>query len=242
MRLANPYIRKIDDSSHSENSATLGGIAIKVIFFFILTAIGAWLYFYNIIPSKFITTFLIGSSILTIVTLFLSYFVPASAPISGAIFSLCEGYLIGYSCNMYTNLYSGVIPIAIIVTLAVVGTMLVLYLTRIIRVGRRFRTVFTTLFFGSVVLSVIIFISSFFTNALTDVFLSNGILGISYSIGFVLFSAFYLVIDFDNISIAIDNHCDKKYEWLLAFGLVVTILILFVRVLELVAKIGSNQD
>ena len=143
---------------------------------------------------------------------------------------------------VYSKMYSGIVPIALIVTLGVIATMLFLYTSRIIKVGHRFRAILTTLFFSSFLISIIVFISSFFTNALTAIFWGNGPIGIGFSIIFVLISAFYLVIDFDNITNAVNNRCDKSYEWILAFGLVVTILILFVRILSLLARIFSNQD
>lgn len=242
-KLSNPYFKKISDEHYvSENPATYGSIAMKVIYFLLLTGAGVCAYIYNIVPEEYINYALMGAVAITIVASIINFFNPKGTPFFGTLFCIAEGFLVGWSCQVYSTYYHGVVPIAIGVTFAVILVMLFLYATKIIKVGQRFKAVVSTLFLASFVLGGLVFISSFFTNAIISLVWGNSWFGIAISAGALLLAVLNLVVDFDNIALCVKNKYSSKYEWSLAFGLVMTLILIFIRVLRLLSKIMSKGN
>jgi len=242
--LSNPYFKKVSkqDDVNSGKPATYGSIGTKILFFLILTCVGVCLSIFLSIPDNFINYVLIGAGVTVLISSLINFFVPKATPVFGSLFCIAEGYLIGWICQSYAKVYEGIIPMALVITFSVIFIMLFLYATKIIKVGQRFKAVVSTLFLTSIVLGVLVFISSFFTDAISSIVWGNGVVGIAISLGVLLIAALNLVIDFDNIAQSVKKQYSNKYEWSLAFGLVMTVILIFVRVLNLLAKIMSTVD
>ncbi|GKX30262.1 membrane protein [Vallitalea longa] len=242
-KLLNPYFKKISDEHNiSGKPASYGSIAIKVLFFLLLTGAGVCAYVFNVVPEEYINYALIGAGVITMITSLINFFNPKGTPIFGSLFCIAEGFLVGWLCQVYSVFYYGVVPIAIGVTFVVILVMLFLYATRIIKVGQRFRAVVSTLFLTSFILYGLVFVSSFFTNAITSLVWGNSGFGIAISAGALLLAALNLVVDYDNIAQCVKNKYSNRYEWSLAFGLVMTIILIFIRVLRLLSKIMSKGN
>lgn len=244
IKLSNPYFKRLSNQPDINvgEPCTLAGISLKILFFMLITAGGVYAYISGIVPEAYMTYAIIGAAATTIISILLNLLVPTGTPVIGSMFCLSEGFLVGWICSTYSKLYNGIIPIALGITFIIIIIMLFLYASKIIKVGQRFKAVISTMFLGSIVIGAIVFISSFFTNAISSVVYGNGWIGIAISAGALLIAALNLAVDFDNIAQGIQNQYSKKYEWSMAFGLVVTVILIFTRVLTLVAKIMSKTS
>lgn len=237
----NPFFKKLEFAEDGQLAASYGGIAVKSIWFWIVTILGIGTFYY--LPIEIIgAPILIAGLVTMMICSFAVYFFPSTTPVTGTLYSLMQGYVLGYACTEYAKEYEGIVWIALGLTMLVSISMLVLYLTNIIKVGHRFRTIIFTLFMASFLGSGIVLISSFFTPVLRDLVMGNGIVGIVISIALMIIASLNLVVQFDNVAQTVRLHMIKKYEWLAAYGLYMAVVLLFIRILELVAKLMDKKD
>jgi uncharacterized YccA/Bax inhibitor family protein len=130
---------------------------------------------------------------------------------------------------------------AVGLTLNVALVMFVLYQTRVIRVTNKFRSVITIATVSIMVFYLIKWIASLafgasigaFTNASTP-------LGIGFSIVVVCLAALNLLLDLDMIEKGVENRAPKYMEWYGAFGLLVTLVWLYLEILRLLSKLKER--
>jgi uncharacterized YccA/Bax inhibitor family protein len=164
----------------------------------------------------------------------------AYAPIMG--FALGTVSLI-YSVQFADTKYAGLVPMAIVATFAVFGTMLSLYATRIIRVTQTFRTVVIgatlaifVFYVGSMLISLV---NPGFVNAL-PVF-GSGVIGIGFSVFVIILAAANLALDFDMIERGVQARAPKSMEWYGGFALLITLVWLYLEILKLLYKLASRR-
>jgi uncharacterized YccA/Bax inhibitor family protein len=166
-------------------------------------------------------------------------FKPHLAKILGPIYAIAMGFTVGAVSRAYDATWDGIVLQAAGATLAVFFVMLVLYRTQIIKVTDRFRrtVVFATL--GIMVFYGISLLFSLFGS--TPSFLSSpSLLGIGLSVVIAGVAALNLALDFDFIERGSQQGLDKSFEWYAAFGLLVTIVWLYLEMLRLLAKLRER--
>ena len=236
----NPMISKLSkvEIPAEERTATYAGITVKTLFFLALTGVGAGACYFNPFP-EYSTAFLIGAFILALAMPFLTWAVQPLTCVFGSIYSFCQGYLIGSVSILYAAQYGGIVLAALGLTLVLVLLMLVLYATRIVRVGQKFRAVMMALLFSSLLFSLGIMLLSLVWpyNPIWQIFMGeNQLLAIMCAIIGVVIATLFLLSDFDTIERSVVQRLPKQYEWTAAFGLAVTVLWLYVKVLNLLAR------
>jgi len=170
---------------------------------------------------------------------FLLMFRPHLAKFIAPIYAIAEGYFVGAISRAYENLYDGLVVQAAGMTLAVFAVMLVLYRTGVIRVTERFRKIVVTAMIGVMVFYGISMVISLFGGSVS--FLSSpSLLGIGFSVLVAGLAAFNLALDFDFIEKGSKQGLDKNFEWYAAFGLLVTIIWLYLELLRLLAKLRER--
>lgn len=159
-----------------------------------------------------------------------------------------EGYVLGvislmYSAEFADSPYRGIVPLAIVATFAVFGTMLALYATRIIKVTQTFRTIVIGATVAAMVFYFGTFAISFFNpniyNAL-PVF-SSGPIGIIFSLLMIVLAAANFALDFDMIERGVNARAPKYMEWFGAFAILLTIVWLYIEMLRLISKIARSR-
>ena len=166
---------------------------------------------------------------------------PHLARIIAPIYAIAEGFFIGAISKAYETWYDGIVVQAAGATIAVFAVMLVLYRTRIIKVTERFRKVVITATIGVMVFYGVSFLISLFAGPDSIAFLqSPSLLGIAFSIFVAGLAAFNLALDFDFIERGAQQGLDKQFEWYAAFGLLVTIIWLYLEILRLLAKLRER--
>ena len=169
------------------------------------------------------------------------YFKPKLARLVAPIYAIAQGFFVGAISKVYENEYSGIVLQAAGATIAVFAVMLVLYRTRIIKVTERFRMVVVAATIGIMVLYGVSFLIQLIAGGGAVSFLSSpSLLGIAFSVFVAGLAAFNLALDFDFIERGAKQGLDKNFEWFAAFGLLVTIVWLYLEILRLLSKLRER--
>lgn len=168
-------------------------------------------------------------------------FKPHLAKFLAPVYAVAQGVFVGAISRGYETYQNGIVVQAAGATVAVFATMLVLYRMRIIKVTERFRTIVTTATIGIMVFYGICFLIRLVAGADSISFLSSPTpLGIAFSLFVAGLAAFNLALDFDFIERGSKQGLDKNFEWYAAFGLLVTIVWLYLEILRLLSKLRSR--
>ena len=136
--------------------------------------------------------------------------------------------------------YPGIVIQAVSLTFATMFSLLVAYKFQIIRVTQKFRMGIIAATGAICLVYFINFIMSFFGGSISVIH-SNGTFGIVFSLIVVAIAALNLVLDFDFIENASLMGLPKYMEWYGAFGLMVTLVWLYIEILRLLSKLRSRD-
>jgi uncharacterized YccA/Bax inhibitor family protein len=182
-----------------------------------------------------------GGLIVGIGLTFLLMFRPHLARFIAPIYALAEGFFVGAISRMYETYYDGIVVQAAGATIAVFGVMLLLYRTGVIKVTNRFRKIVVSATIGIMAFYGVCMVIRLFAGAGSVSFLSSpSPLGIAFSVFVAGLAAFNLALDFDFIERGAKQGLDKKFEWYAAFGLLVTIIWLYLEILRLLSKLRER--
>jgi uncharacterized YccA/Bax inhibitor family protein len=182
-----------------------------------------------------------GGLIVGVALTFLLMFKPRLAPFVAPVYAVVEGVFLGAVSRGYENAWDGIVVQAAGATIAVFAVMLALYRSRIIKVTERFRSIVVTATIGVMVFYGVSMLIRLFAGADSIRFLSSpSLLGIAFSVFVAGLAAFNLALDFDFIERGAAQRLDKRFEWFAAFGLLVTIVWLYLELLRLLSKFRSR--
>ena len=182
---------------------------------------------------------LIIGSIAGLVLAIVASFNPKSSPITAPAYAVCEGLVVGAVSYRYGAMFDGIVFNALGLTILALFTMLFLYKTGIIKATPVFRKV---IFISTV--AVLIFYIAGFIGALMGhpmTLFNGGLFGIAVSALICGIAAFNFIIDFDFIEQGEKNMLPDYFEWYGAFGLLVTLVWLYLEVLRLLAQLNSRD-
>jgi uncharacterized YccA/Bax inhibitor family protein len=169
------------------------------------------------------------------------YFRPMWAKVIGPVYAIAQGFFVGAISKMYETYYDGIVIQAAGATIAVFAVMLVLYRTNIIRVTDRFRRIVIGATMGVMVFYGVSLLIRLFAGADAVSFLSSpSLISIGFSVLVAGLAAMNLALDFDFIERGSQQGLDKRFEWFAAFGLLVTIVWLYLEILRLLAKLRER--
>lgn len=166
-------------------------------------------------------------------------FKPNLARILGPIYALGEGLFLGAISKAYNSFQSGIVIQAVGATLGVFAIMLFLYKSRIIKVTNRFRRNIIMATLGLAAFYLVSLVLGLF--GVTVPFIHDATpLGILFSVFAAGLAAMNLALDFDLIERGVKNQWPKQMEWFCAFGLLITLVWLYLELLRLLAKLQRN--
>ncbi|MFQ3545318.1 Bax inhibitor-1/YccA family protein [Halobacillus rhizosphaerae] len=239
MRSGNPILK--EDTFRKErasgSSMTLGGTVGKtaVLFLFLL---GAALYtWYQYSQGVNITLMMLIGAIGGLIFALITAFFKKAAPVTAPIYAALEGFFIGGISSILEAQYPGIVIQAAGLTFAVLGVLLFLYATRIIKVTKNFRMMVVSATLAIFVVYMIDFALNLFVHTSVPYLHSSGWIGIGISLLIVAVAAMNLVLDFDFIESGVRGRAPKYMEWYGAFGLIVTLVWLYFEILRLLQKI-----
>ncbi len=156
------------------------------------------------------------------------------------VYAACEGLFLGGVSAMMQAVYPGIVAQAVAGTFAALFSMLILYRTGLIKCTDKFRSVIFISTCSIAVVYLVNLIGSFF-NMQVPYLNSSSNIGIGISLIVVVIAALNLIIDFDFIERGSQNMLPKDMEWYGAFGLMVTMVWLYMEILRLLAKFSSRE-
>jgi uncharacterized YccA/Bax inhibitor family protein len=164
-----------------------------------------------------------------------SIFLPAWARIAAPVYAAAQGLALGGISALYEQRLHGIVFQAIGLTFAVLAAMLVLYRSGIIKVTDRFRMIVFAATGGIALFYLVSMVLSFFHISIPVVF-GGGTVAIAFSVVVVVIAALNLALDFDFIARGAEHGAPKFMEWYAAFGLMVTLIWLYLEILRLLAN------
>ncbi len=173
----------------------------------------------------------VAGFVLALVTIFKKEWARITAP----LYALCEGLVLGGISALYQYQYGGIVLQAVGLTLAVTVTMLVIYQTRLIQVDQKFLMGLSMAMGGLLIVYLCNWIFMFFGRELSFIY-SSSPMGIIFSLFVCALAAFNLLVDFWVIEEGARQGAPKHMEWYAAFGLMVTLVWLYLEILRLLAK------
>lgn len=179
----------------------------------------------------------IGGFVIGLVTTFKKQWSPVTAP----IYALCEGLLIGGISAVYEQKFQGIVLQAGMLTFGTLFALLAAYRTGWIRATENFKLGVVAATGGICIMYLVSWVLSMF-NVNMSFMHGSGLLSIGISAFVVVIAALNLVLDFDFIEQGAQVGAPKYLEWYAAFGLLVTLVWLYLEILRLLAKLSSRKN
>ena len=175
-----------------------------------------------------------------LVAFFVGLFKPTTSPVAAPLYAVFEGFLLGAISQVMQYRYPGIVVNAMLLTFGVLGLMLLLYTTRIIRVTQRLVT-------GIMVATGAVFLV-YLADMIMHLFGSGvpfihegGMVGIGLSLLIVGIAAFNLLVDFAVIESNVSSGAPRYMEWYCGMALLVTLVWLYLEILRLLAKLRGRD-
>jgi len=175
---------------------------------------------------------ILGGFVVALVTIFKRNWSPFTAP----IYALLEGLALGGISAIFELRYPGIAIQAVGLTFGTLFVMLLAYKTGIIRATQGFKVGVIAATGGIAVFYLIGMVLRVFLHYQVPVIYAGGIWGILFSLFVVVVAALNLVLDFDLIESGVNGGAPKYMEWYGAFGLMVTLIWLYLEILRLLSK------
>jgi uncharacterized YccA/Bax inhibitor family protein len=179
----------------------------------------------------FLLTFIVG---------IVGAFAYRAAPITSVLYALGEGSLLGIASRYYDLRFEGIVSQALLATLCVFLAVYLLYSLRMVKVTSRFATVVTAATGGIVLLYVAAWLLSLLGVDLRFLYAPTP-LGIGISVLIVILGALNLTLDFDFIEKAAEAGAPRYMQWYAGFGLMLSLIWIYVYVLRLIALLRSRE-
>jgi uncharacterized YccA/Bax inhibitor family protein len=175
---------------------------------------------------------------------FLTIFKPTWASFTAPVYGLLQGLFVGGISVIYNNAFEkiapGIVMQAVALTFGTVIAMFLLFRFGIIKATEKFKSVLIMATMGIAIFYLIAMVLGFF--GVHIAFLHEGsLLGIGFSLVVVVIASLNLILDFDMIETGIAKGAPKYMEWYGAFGLIVTIVWLYIEMLRLLGKLNSRN-
>jgi uncharacterized YccA/Bax inhibitor family protein len=158
-------------------------------------------------------------------------------PVLAIAYAAFQGLALGTISHMYDTMYDGIVSQAILVTISAFAGMLFAYKSGRIRVTPKFTKVLTTALIGYLVLGLVSFVAFMFTGSS----IYNSGFGLLIASGGMVLAAFFLILDFDSIQKGIAAGAPESESWRAAFGLMVTIVWLYLEVLRVLSILRGDD-
>ncbi|HKY22754.1 MAG TPA: Bax inhibitor-1/YccA family protein [Vicinamibacterales bacterium] len=244
MRSGNPALGAdtftLAPSAAGSERMTLGGTVNKTglsLFILLITASYIW----NrgaedpALPAWILVSVVAGL-VLAIATVFKKTWAPITTPLYAAV----EGVALGGISVVFEARYPGIVSQAVFLTFGTLGALLMAYRSGLIKATENFKLGVVAATGGIALLYLLSFILSFF-GINVPLIHSSGTFGILFSMFVVVVAALNLVLDFDFIETGVERGAPKYMEWYGAFGLLVTLVWLYLEILRLLAKLQDRR-
>jgi len=259
MRTANPALNSktfdqfgVNFSRDTSNVMTLQGTVYKTGFLLlILTAAGVITW--RMATQGTVTTpgtgaginaaafpWMIGGAIGGLIFGLITAFKPTAAPYTAPIYAALEGLFLGGISAIFETMYPGIVVQAVALTFGTLGALLIAYTSGLIKPTENFKLGITAATGAIFLVYMVSMVMNMFGSGGIGFIHDSGPIGIGFSVVVVIIAALNLVLDFDFIESGAERGAPKYMEWYGAFGLLVTLVWLYLEILRLLAKLRSR--
>ena len=242
--MSNPVFSEttFEKAGYSRNAdhMTVNGSIMKTFILglvFIMTSFAVIAYAPNFYGS--IREVIIVSVIAAFVVGMIISFKPTTAPVLSVVYAVLESIFVTVLSILLNQQYNGIVFEAVTYTMIAFFTMLILYRIGVIKATETFKSIIITATAAIAVSYLILFICSFFSIR-PYWFYGNSSLSIGINAVIIVVAALNLILDFDFIEKGSSMQMPKYMEWYAAFGLIVTIIWLYLEILRILSKIKSR--
>jgi uncharacterized YccA/Bax inhibitor family protein len=239
------------------DTVTIGGAALKsfILLLLLMATAGAVMAYFlptmhlalsqgvRAVPPELIGCMIVGGLGGFVLAMY-TIFVPSHSPYTAPVYAVVEGLAIGSISTAMELVLPGIVFQAVGITFGALLGILALYGTGIIRVNDTFRAVILGAMFAILFVYLITMLFGLFGVKVPyahEMLHGNGALGIGFSVFVCIIASLSFAIDFQNIVEAQAARAPKWFEWYLGFGLLLTIVWLYLEVLRLLAKLRGNS-
>ncbi len=246
MRTSNPALKdeyfQRDPSLAAAGTMTIQGTAAKSLVLLLLVVFSAaftWREYLDgnmgiLMPAMLVGG--LGGFIVAMITIFK----PRASPYTGPLYAVLEGILLGAISARFEHRFPGLPMQAVGLTFMVFLALLLVYRTGMIKVTDNFRMGLVAATGGIFLFYMLTFVLGFFGISMPLVH-GSGTLAIGFSLVVVVIAALNLVLDFDFIERGAQAGAPKYMEWYGAFGLLVTLVWLYIELLHLLSKLQQRR-
>lgn len=174
----------------------------------------------------------IGGLVLALVTIFKKQWSPVTAP----LYALVEGLFLGAISAMYNAQFQGIVLQAVMLTFGIMFALLFAYRTGLVKATENFKLGVTAATGGIALIYLATIGLGLFGIKIPHIH-ESGLIGIGFSLVVVVIASLNLVLDFDFIESGVEAGAPKYMEWYGAFGLMVTLIWLYLELLRLLSKL-----
>ena len=224
-------------SSMRTGRMTIEDVVAKTGFLFaILVVVGALAWSANLGQGALLVGFL-GGFVLAMIISFSKSIKPGLVVAYAAL----EGLALGTLSHFYESLYPGIVSQAVIGTIAAFAGVLFMYRSGRLRATPQFTRAIMGAAIGYFILGLVSLVASFFGVGKGYGFYGVSGLGLLLAVAGVALASFFLVLDFDQIEKGVAAGVPEKESWRASFGLMVTIVWLYLEVLRLLSILRNNR-
>jgi uncharacterized YccA/Bax inhibitor family protein len=177
----------------------------------------------------------LGGFIVALITIFKKTAAPYTVP----VYAVLEGLFLGGISRIFESMYPGIVQQAVFLTFGTLGALLLAYRSGLIKATENFKLGVTAATGGIAFVYIVSIVMGFFGIQFPMIH-SSGPMGILFSAFVVVIAALNLVMDFDFIEEGAEHGAPKYMEWYGAFGLLVTLIWLYLEILRLLAKLRER--
>lgn len=229
---SNATVARVKQNATSTDTMTVNGSLSKTAFLLALV-IGFAAYTWNIVstnPARALSLVLWASLVAFVTTLIIIFKKPS--PVLASVYAISEGIVLGGISFLFNDSYQGIVVQAITITVAITLAMLLLYKTGVIKVTQKFKSAIILATVGVLFFYVITWLVGLFSPSFYA-FVTVGTSGVIFALLIVLIAALNLILDFDFIDQGSKKELPKDFEWFAAFGLMVTLIWLYISILRM---------
>lgn len=241
MRSSNPVFSSIKQQTYDDSIdvASYGGIVSRTATLLLIAIISGYLSIRYMPLEVLLPMILIAFVVALISVIIASRSIRMAMPFS-ILYALAEGLILGLITKFFNDSYPGIASAAIIGTVSIFGVMLFLYSSRTIRVTASYKRIMYAILFGILAFVVINLVLNLFSINIFEG-ASTGLL-LLISGFFIVYGAFLLTLDFDRAETIVNGGVDKRAEWMVALGLMVTLVWIYIELLRFLAIVASRRN
>jgi len=246
MRTANPALNsktftEVARISDLSLSMTIQGTVNKTLLMLILVVIpAAWMWNLLNTGNPAVMPLLLGGTIGGFIVALVTIFNKQWAVVTAPLYSVLEGLAIGGISASAEAQFPGIVIQAVTLTFGTLFCLLLAYKSGLIKATENFKLGVVAATGGIALIYIITLILGFFGIHLAYIH-DSGMIGVGISVFVVIIAALNLVLDFDFIERGASSGAPKFMEWYAAFGLMVTLIWLYLEILRLLTKILSRK-